>query len=26
VRFLGPIVAGHPVMRLLDEAAKTHLE
>jgi PilZ domain len=25
VRFLGPIVAGHPVMRLLDEA-KRHLE
>jgi hypothetical protein len=23
VRFLGPIVPGHPVMRLLDEAART---
>ena len=23
VRFLGPLVPGHPVMRLLDEAAKT---
>jgi hypothetical protein len=26
VRFLGPIVSGHPLMRLLDEAAKRHLE
>jgi hypothetical protein len=24
VRFLGPIVLGYPVMRLLDEAAKEH--